>query len=142
MPWYNSQDGHGPHSTTLVCICVVRVLLFVLFCCYLCCSMCCSCVNMYCQRVTTQLQLINISYHISQHFASLRFVDKLFTVVLFGNNGNSYTVCMQSDMCIHIHILCTIWRRWSLKRHTNIGTALNAAFQEILPEVPFWVRGP
>jgi hypothetical protein len=34
------QDmGHGPHSTTLVCIFVVQMLLFLLFgCYYLCCS--------------------------------------------------------------------------------------------------------
>jgi hypothetical protein len=36
---------------------------FVLFGCYLCCSVYCLCVNVYCHRVTTQLQLINISYH-------------------------------------------------------------------------------
>jgi hypothetical protein len=34
-----AKTGHGPYSTTLVCICVVRMLLFVLFGCYLCCSM-------------------------------------------------------------------------------------------------------
>jgi hypothetical protein len=34
-----AKTGHGPHSTTLVCICVVRMLLFVLFYCYFCCSM-------------------------------------------------------------------------------------------------------
>jgi hypothetical protein len=39
-----AKTGHGPHSTTLVCICVVRMLLFVLFGCYLCCSMCCCIV--------------------------------------------------------------------------------------------------
>jgi hypothetical protein len=55
-----AKAGHGPHSTTLVCICVVRMLLFVLFGCYLYCSMQCLCVNVYCHRVTTQLQLINI----------------------------------------------------------------------------------
>jgi hypothetical protein len=32
--------------------------------CYLCCSVYCLCVNVYCHQVTTQLQLINISYHI------------------------------------------------------------------------------
>ena len=56
-----AKTGHGPHSSTLDCICVVRLLLFVLFGCYLCCSMYCLCVNVYCHRVTTQLQLINIS---------------------------------------------------------------------------------
>jgi hypothetical protein len=34
-----AKTGHRPHSTTLVCICVVRMLLFVLFGCCLCCSM-------------------------------------------------------------------------------------------------------
>jgi hypothetical protein len=34
-----AKTRHGPHSTTLVVICVVRLLLFVLFGCYfLCCS--------------------------------------------------------------------------------------------------------
>jgi hypothetical protein len=51
----------GCYLCCLVVICVVR-LLFVLFGCYLCCSMYCLCVNVYCHRMTTQLQLINISY--------------------------------------------------------------------------------
>jgi hypothetical protein len=46
-----AKTGHGQYS--------------LLFGCYLCCSMQCSCVNVYCHRVTTQLQLINTSYHIS-----------------------------------------------------------------------------
>jgi len=53
-----AKTGHGSHSSTLVCICVVRLSLFVLLGCYLCCSMYCLCVNVYCHRVTTQLQLI------------------------------------------------------------------------------------
>jgi len=54
-----AKTGHDPHSSTLVVICVV-MLLFVLF------SVLfvCKCVLYYCHRVTTQLQLINISYHI------------------------------------------------------------------------------
>jgi hypothetical protein len=40
-------------------------LLFVLFGCYFCCSMYCLCLNVYCHRVTTQLQLTNIAYYIS-----------------------------------------------------------------------------
>ena len=51
-----AKTGHGPHSSTLVVICVVQ--------CYLCRSMHCLYVKVYCHRVTTQLQLINISYHI------------------------------------------------------------------------------
>ena len=42
-------------------------LLFVLFG-YLCCSMYCLCVNVYCHRLTTQLQLINVSYHSCVNF--------------------------------------------------------------------------
>ena len=40
----------------------IVVLLYVLFVLY--CSMYCLCLNVYCHRVTTQLQLTNISYHI------------------------------------------------------------------------------
>jgi len=67
-----TKTGHGPHSSTFVCICVVRLLLSVLFGCYLCCSMYCLCVNVYCHRLTTQLQLINISYH------KLRYTNKQY----------------------------------------------------------------
>ena len=49
------KDGARPALFHISCY-------FVLFGCYLCCSMYCLCVNVYCHRVTTQLQLINISY--------------------------------------------------------------------------------
>jgi hypothetical protein len=51
-----AKTGHGPHSSTL------RY--------YLCCSvvicvvLCIVCVNVYCHRVTTQLQLTNISFQV------------------------------------------------------------------------------
>ena len=48
-----AKTGHGPHSSKIV------VLLYVLFVLYF--SMYCLCVNVYCHRVTTQLQLTNIS---------------------------------------------------------------------------------
>ena len=51
-----AKTGHGTHSSTLVCICVVR-LLFVLF--YV--LFVCKCVLCYCHRMTTQLQLTSIS---------------------------------------------------------------------------------
>ena len=49
-----AKTGHGPHSSKIV---VLFYVLFVLYC-----SMYCLCVNVYCHRVTTQLQLTNISY--------------------------------------------------------------------------------
>ena len=49
-----AKTGHGPHSSKIV------VLFYVLFILY--CSMFFLCVNVYCHRVTTQLQLTNISY--------------------------------------------------------------------------------
>jgi hypothetical protein len=52
-----AKTGHGPHSSTLVVICVVRLFFFF--------SMYCLCVNVYCHRATNQFQLINISYHIN-----------------------------------------------------------------------------
>ena len=52
-----AKTGHGQHSSTLVVICVV-LLLFVLF--YV--LFVCRCVLYYCHRVTTQLQLTNVSY--------------------------------------------------------------------------------
>ena len=52
-----AKTGHGPHSSKIV---VLFLVLFVLYR-----SMYCLCVNVYCcHRVTTQLQLTNISYHV------------------------------------------------------------------------------
>ena len=52
--------GHGPHSSKLVVIVLLYVLfVFVLFCVLF----VCKCVLYYCHRVTTQLQLTNISHH-------------------------------------------------------------------------------
>ena len=45
----------------MYCLFLCIVYFYVLFILY--CSMYCLCVNVYCHRVTTQLQLTNISYH-------------------------------------------------------------------------------
>ena len=55
-----AKTGHGPHSSKLVVICVV-LLVFVLF--YI--LFVCKCVLYYCQRMSTQLQLTNVSYLIT-----------------------------------------------------------------------------
>jgi len=83
-----AKKGHGPHSSTLICICVVR-LLFVLFGCYLCCSMYCLCLNVYCHRVTTQLQLINIS--ISTYNYCYYISAKPSTATCFSHACNTVT---------------------------------------------------
>jgi len=56
-----AKTGHGPHSSILVVICVV-LLLFVLF--YVGIFVY-KCVLYYSHRLTTHLQLTNISYQIS-----------------------------------------------------------------------------
>ena len=75
--------GHGPHSSKLV-ICVVLLLfvlfyvlfVFVLF--YV--LFVCKCVLYYCHRLSTQLQLPNISYH-KNIFPVSRFEPWIFLPV-------------------------------------------------------------
>jgi hypothetical protein len=53
----------------LLCLCIIIVMyvLFCVFCLFVsfCVLFVCKCVLYYCHRVATQLQLTNISYHIS-----------------------------------------------------------------------------
>jgi len=72
-----TKTGHCTHSSTLVVICVVRLF-------FMCCSMYCLCVNVYCHRVTTQLQLINVSYNIRTDpylVFGVRLGSQLFTLL-------------------------------------------------------------
>ena len=63
------KTWHGPHSSKIV----VLYVLFVLYC-----SMYCLCVNVYCHRVTTQLQLTNINkYIISKYILSVSLIRLL-----------------------------------------------------------------
>jgi hypothetical protein len=63
-----AKMGHGPHSSKLVVICVVLLLLvlfYVLFVfVFFHVLFACKRVLYHCHRVLTQLQLTNISYHI------------------------------------------------------------------------------
>jgi hypothetical protein len=97
-----AKTGHGRHSSTLVCICVVQ-LLFVLF--YV--LFVCKCVLYYCYRVATQLQLINISYHIKLlggHVASVgpKGRDIIF---LHKSSNHQTTRCHTQEDCCFAHRL-------------------------------------
>ena len=75
MVWTCSKNGRGKIAkrscvvlkivvlfSKLLCCFKIVVLFYVLFVLYR--SMYCLCVNVYCHRVTTQLQLTNISYQV------------------------------------------------------------------------------
>ena len=83
-----AKTGHGPHSSKIV------VLFYVLFILY--CSVYCLCVNVYCHRVTTHLQLTNISYHIK--------MDMFL--------GGHSPVSMQQSLCPSV-------RRFHLRNYPN-----------------------
>ena len=77
-----AKTVHGPHSSKIV------VLFYVLFVLYR--SMYYLCVNVYCHRVTTQLQLTNISYII--------YDDDSACCVVYRSVGN-----MSPEMCDVCH---------------------------------------
>jgi hypothetical protein len=49
---------------------------------------------------------------------------------------------VRSQICVCIHMLCTMWRRWSGKRNKVSGTAVNVACQGKSFSVPLWARVP
>ena len=62
-------------------------------------------------------------------------------LVLFGSNGNSYTVCTVSDMSLYLHTFFTISRRRSEKRNKNRDTNECYVLKEIFPFI-ILVRQP
>ena len=89
-----AKTGHGPHSSKIV------VLFYVLFILY------CSCVNVYCHRVTTQLQLKNISYKdYSQVFTTAcfwnLFVTKGVTQWIFNLSSHKSYCLTFTRICFH-----------------------------------------
>jgi len=98
---HNNSQIRGTTRTLL------HLLLFVLFGCYLCCSMYCLCVNVSCHRATTQLQLINISYHISYHI-NKKWPSHLTSLHIFYRLG-PYPQDIQYYTIVYYTILyCTI----------------------------------
>ena len=111
-----AKTGHGPHSSILVVICVV-LLLFVLF--YV--LFVCKCVLYYCHRVSTHLQLTNISYHM---FTARIFSETDHVIILFHAVGpeestqeHSRIVCRVEDTGVLCERLCSVTSR-SLVLHS------------------------
>ena len=79
----------------------------------LCCSMYCLCVNVYCHRVTTQLQLTNISHHNTEH----NVTHHVCAVVqqrskpgrlLEGCTIRHFLPCHSVQTDSHFHLACSI----------------------------------
>ena len=81
-----AKTEHGPHSSKIVVLFYVLIVLY--------CSMYCLCVNVYCHRVTTQLQLTNISYIISKWSVTIWFMNGLRNEAKkIEKAEKSYSVC-------------------------------------------------
>jgi len=93
-----AKTGHGPHSFTLV---------VVLFGFYLCCSMYCLCVNVYCHRVSTQMQLIYhiISYHISYRIYHISYIISYHTMSRHVTSYHIISYHVTSHHVISYHII-------------------------------------
>jgi len=60
-----AKTGHGPHSSKIYVLFYVMFFFCVILCIVCVCVCVCRCVLCCCHRVTNQLQLTNISYHIT-----------------------------------------------------------------------------
>jgi hypothetical protein len=78
------------------------VVICVHISCYLCCSVYCLCVNVYCHRVITQLQLINISY-IIKLTAALKTLVVICVVRLLFVLFDCYLCCSVYCLCVNVY---------------------------------------
>jgi len=95
----------------------------VLFGCYLCCSMYCLCVNVYCHRVTTQLQLIN-KYYIIKPEPNKPTGRKKFWEILTYKYGWRY------KSSTHAHYRTTVIRPilWTVVKLVNLSAVGDTTF--------------
>ena len=107
-----AKTGHGPHSSKIV------VLFYVLFVLYR--SMYCSCVNVYCHRVTTQLQLTNIS-----NIKSYPLLDNVENYGRARQTANDYVIRRK-------HIAC--WITKAVDTHTEYVIFIAFPWQQWLHE--------
>jgi hypothetical protein len=67
-----------------------------------------------------QVSLSNVKYPVNTSHR-FPFGKNVALAVLFGSNGNSCTICKQSDMCIHTHILHNMEPLVGQKKEKKIG---------------------
>ena len=85
-----AKTGYGPHSSRLVVICVVLLLLVLFYVLFV-----CKCVLYYCHRVLTQLQLTNISYHIISYLILSYYIISYHKP--YSSNSSVHTSFWYSD---------------------------------------------
>jgi hypothetical protein len=103
---------------------VLFCLLFVLFCCQLWCSTYCLCVNVYCYRVSTQLQLTNISYHISYHSPGPNYVRFCIVMLAVRSFIFHFIAVRQLRYCYRNHKNLYSYDQRFLTRWPSYGTAV------------------